>query len=225
LICVISQFRDKKEELKGCGFEHKLNIILHGLPGTGKSTAIQAIASYLRRDIYYVDLKDAKTNEDLNMIFEHVNKNFPGNSIICIEDIDAMCDVVKRRSTTIKEENCTSVISSGKSKVTLDYLLNILQGTLTIEDSIFIVTTNHFDLLDPAFVRDGRFDIKIEFKLCDHYQIDAIYSKLLRRSVPPAILSRIKEDKHSPAEILYHIKNYIFQSDKSDEEILGRFLE
>ena len=223
LMNAVTQFRDKKDILSSLGLQNKLNILLYGCAGTGKTSTIQAIATYLKRDIYYVDLKHAKTNEDLQMIFEYVNKTVPSSGLIILEDIDCMTEVVKRRKKS-QELSTTDVMNSSQCKVTLDYFLNILQGTLTIYDSIFIVTTNHYEELDPAFTRDGRFEVKIEFKLCDHYQMDALYQRILGRPIPNGLLSQISEDKHSPASLIYHIKNYIFQSEKSDEEILAPFI-
>lgn len=220
LVSCLSQFRDKKDVIRSLGLPNKLNILLYGAPGVGKSTAIQAVATYLRKDIYYVDLKDAVTNADLQMIFEYVNKNVANGGIVVLEDVDAMTDVVLKRTGAEKTSNYDQ-----KSKLTLDYFLNVLQGTLTLDDSIFIVTTNHIQHLDPAFYRDGRFDVKIELKFCDHYQMNAIYHKILNRDIPLALMKRIPEDKFSPASLIFHVKNYIFVPDTPDEEILAPFLD
>lgn len=219
LVSCLSQFRDKKDVIRSLGLPNKLNILLHGAPGTGKSTGIQAVATYLRKDIYYVDLKNAVTNEDLQMIFEYVNKSVASGGIVVLEDIDAMTNVVLKRT----DETRTSVYDQ-KSKLTLDYFLNVLQGTLTMDDSIFIVTTNHITHLDPAFYRDGRFDVKIELKFCDHYQMNCIYHRILNRDIPPSLIKRIPEDKFSPASLIFHVKNYIFVPETLDEEILAPFL-
>jgi ATP-dependent 26S proteasome regulatory subunit len=48
------------------------------------------------------------------------------------------------------------------NKVTLSCILNILDGSYTPEDVIFILTTNHIDKLDEAIRRDGRTDVKLE---------------------------------------------------------------
>ena len=224
LLTSLDQFRNKKEMLEALGLPNKLNILLYGQPGTGKSTAIQTVATYLGRDIYYLDLKNAVTNQDLQTMFEYVNKNVQNGGIIVIEDIDAMTDVVLKRETS-SEARVNQLVSSGDANLSLEYLLNILQGTLTLDDSIFIVTTNHIDHLDPAFYRDGRFDVKIELKLADHYQIQSIYQKFLNRRIPDALLARIPENKYAPASVIFHIKDYLFAAEVSDEEILARFME
>ena len=224
LLTSLDQFRNKKEMLESLGLPNKLNILLYGEPGTGKSTAIQAVATYLARDIYYLDLKNAVTNQDLQTMFEYVNKNVQNGGIIVIEDIDAMTDVVLKREGS-SEARVNQLISSGDANLSLEYLLNILQGTLTLDDSIFIVTTNHIDHLDPAFYRDGRFDVKIELKLADHFQIQSIYQKFLNRRIPDVLLARIPENKYAPASVIFHVKDYLFAAEVPDEEILARFME
>lgn len=235
LISSLFQFRNKKNILKSFGIQNKLNILLYGLPGTGKSSTIQAVATYLQRDIYYIDLKNAETNEDLQFIFEYVNNNVQNGGIIVLEDIDAMTNIVLQRKfvdnsnnslvNKSREISINDLVNSENNKLSLEYLLNILQGTLTIDISIFIVTTNHFDKLDPAFYRSGRFDVKIELKLCDHFQIMSIYKKMFNRDINKELLSKIKEDKYSPADVIYHLKDYIFCDNVSDEEILKQFIE
>ena len=224
LLNSLSQFRDNKTVLSELGLQNKLNILLYGNPGTGKSTTIQAVATYLQKDIYYIDLQKVLFNEDLQVLFEFVNKNVQKGGIIVIEDIDAMTNVVLKRQVDISEYKINDLINNQKSKLSLEYLLNILQGTLTIDDSIFIVTTNHIDHLDPAFYRDGRFDVKIELKLCNHYQIKCIYFRMLKKELPEDIIRKISENKYSPASIIYHIKNHIFDSDIDPEIIMKPFL-
>ena len=226
LINSLDQFKYEKKTLKELGLPNKLNVLLHGLPGTGKSTAILAIATYLNRDIYYIDLKNATTNDDLRMMFEHVNKHVQNGGIIVIEDIDAMTSVVlDRKNKDTTELNVNGIMASSTDSLSLEYLLNILQGTLTMDDSIFIVTTNYINHLDPAFYRDGRFDVNIELKLCDHYQVDQIYEKYIKRKIRSDILKSIPEDKFSPANIIFHVKDYIFNKAVPDEKILAKFIQ
>jgi ATP-dependent 26S proteasome regulatory subunit len=214
LLSSLTLFRDKKKILKDMGFPNKLNILLHGPPGTGKSTTIQAVATYLQKDIYYMDLNRIKKNEEIQQMIEYVNKSVNNGGIIVIEDIDAMTDIVKSRDIEVDEKT----IDTLEEGITLEYLLNILQGTLTMEDSIFIITTNYIEKLDKALYRAGRFDVNLKLELCDHYQIKNIYKKLLGKEISIQVLNLIDEYKYSPAEIIYHLKNYIFE-EKSDKEI------
>ena len=226
LMSSLTQFRDKKKLLKELGLQNKLNILLYGEPGTGKSTTIQAVATYLQKNIYYIDIQKAVLNEDLLMLFEYVNKNVPNGGIVVIEDIDAMTKVVHKRTAECSQDITVTDLVAGQTKtLTLEFFLNILQGTLTADDSIFIVTTNHLETLDPAFYRDGRFDVKIQLKLCDRFQIGQIYKRMMGKELDKSVLERIKEDKYSPASVIFRVKNFLFNSRAKPDEIMKPFLD
>lgn len=220
----LDMFKNKGDAMRAFGLQNKYNLLLYGEPGTGKTTTIEAVANYLKKDIYYINLLNVDTNEDLHMIFEYVNKNIPNSGIIIMEDIDAMTNVVLKRTNELCEYKVNDIINNQKCKLTLEYFLNILQGTLTIDNSVFIVTTNHIEHLDPAFYRDGRFDVKIELKLCDKFQIGAIYQKMMGKVLPQDILDKVIENKFSPATIIYHIKKYVFCTDIEAVEIMKPFI-
>lgn len=237
LLKTLQLFRDKKEHMKLLGIENKLNILLYGSPGTGKSTTIQAVATFLQRDLYFLDLKQINTNEQLMFICEYVNKNIKNSGIIVIEDIDAMTPIVLKRNYSnlvegenvdLKEkpklENTTQIIASKDQQLTLEFFLNILQGTLTLEDSIFIITTNHYKDLDPAFVRDNRFDLTMELGYCDHYQIENIFKDFFGRNISQNILKKIPEYEYPPCSIIAQFKNYLYE-EKEDEEIMRPFFK
>ena len=212
LVNVLSRFKNCGHLYEKYGLPNKLGILLHGHPGTGKSTTIQVIGSYLQKNVYCVDLSSVQSNEELQMIFDEIN-NALGGGIIVFEDIDAMTSIVHNR----KNNN----VSEG-AKLTLDYFLNLLQGSLTRDGTIFIATTNHIEKLDPAFYRIGRFDVNIEMKKCDSYQIATIFEKFVGRHIDKETLNKIESEKFTPAEIIFHLVNFI-DSDEPDDEIMKNF--
>jgi len=79
------------------------------------------------------------------------------NTIIVIEDIDVcMATRVRKR----KEGESKGDKTEG---VTLSGLLNVLDGAMTPDNQIFIMTTNHPENLDPALLRNGRVDVHMKF--------------------------------------------------------------
>lgn len=206
LTTTLDHFKNKKDLFHKFGFDYKLNLLLYGLPGCGKSTCIQVVATYLGKDIYYINLNNVSTNAELKMLCEYVVKNVVNGGVIVMEDFDAMTNIALKRTKDYKNTEI-------KNGLTLEYFLNLLQGTLTMKESIFIITTNHIDHLDPAFYRDARFDQRIEFKLANHFQIKTIYQKLLDKEIPDEVLKRIPQYKYSPAKIIYLLKEYIFNPD------------
>ena len=223
LLSVLSKFKSNKELLKSLGLPNKLCVMLDGLPGTGKSSTILTIASYLKKDIYYLSFGDTiETNEDLQMIFDHVVKNCNGG-IIVAEDIDAVGSLLHSRNGQLIE-NATKTMETRTQKLSLAYVLNLLQGTITPDNLIFIATTNHIEKLDPAFYRHGRFDVRITFKLSDHYQLNKIYNKFFQRNIPHSLIKRIQENKFTPAQFIFTIKDYLSE-DFTDDIILEDFLD
>lgn len=152
----LSYFLCNGEEYLKRDKPHNLGILLYGKPGCGKTRFIFQMACVLDLNIYYVNLSDF--NNDNDFLESMIKIKTP--SIILFEDIDR-CD-----SLSIKEENEHSSRSDLESKtgVSMSTLLNTLDGLLSQEDQIVIATTNHLEKLDPALTRDGRFDIKSEFK-------------------------------------------------------------
>ncbi len=210
---VLNRFKYNKNVYTNLGLPYKFGALLYGEPGTGKSSAINAIASFLQKDIYYLDLTNVKTNDDLKLLFNRVNKEKSTNGIIVIEDIDAMTDVVKART-----------IETVNTELTLECFLNLLQGTLTQDGTTFLITTNHIENLDPAFYRDGRFDIKLNLTACDHYQMNTIYSKFFNKQIPKELLVKLPEEKITPASFIQEMLPYILSPETEDSKILKKFI-
>jgi hypothetical protein len=222
---LLHTFKNNKQKFQKLGLPNKLGILLHGKPGCGKTSTVIATATYLQKDIYYLNLNGVKTNEELSMLFDYVIKETSTSGIIVMEDIDAMTQVVHKReeSNGCRAPTAAELISAADDPLTLEYFLNILQGTLTRENSVFIATTNHLNVLDPAFYRPGRFDIKIEMKPADHYQIEEIYKTFFERPINNDILEKIPEYTYTPAEFIFKFAEFILNPNASDEEILQEF--
>lgn len=227
------------------GIPRKLGILAHGIPGTGKTSTILSIATYLNLDIYYVRLNEVKTCKELKKLFDKVSKENTKNGMIVLEDIDAMIDIVKKReyrsssslsvhsdhsglsrdteiqtygsrSTTenqMEQTSLSSILSKEDEPITLEYLLNILDGTLCNENNIFVITTNHKESLDPALYRKGRIDVDIEFKKCDHYQMKEIISNIMEQDIADTLLDKIPEDTYTPAQIIFQCLEYYYNRD------------
>ena len=106
------------------------------------------------------------------------------------------------------------------SEVTLSGLLNALDSVTSEEGRITFATTNHIEALDPALIRAGRMDVKIEYKLATEYQIEQTFLRFFERTFVqsqadgsasssahvqaprPSFLSGFSDDKMSTAEEL-----------------------
>ncbi|MGE5370251.1 MAG: AAA family ATPase [Chloroflexota bacterium] len=129
------------------GIPWKLGIVLHGPPGTGKTSLIHALASDFGFDIKYI-----KSLHGLGAAF----RTGTTNDLFVIEDIDTISGGLSREG--VKELRGEEPARAAP----LHEILNAMDGMQTPDGLKFIVTTNHLDRLDPAIVRPGRIDEVIE---------------------------------------------------------------
>lgn len=155
--------RDLYEQLN---IIHKTGILLYGAPGTGKTSISKAIAKELDTDLYVVNMGDFN-EEQIERIKTEMDNCDEDTSVILLEDIDCIFST----RYNLKTEN---------QQKAAQLLLQFLDGVFSIPNTVFIATTNHIENLDPALIRDGRFDMKIEMKnlsketatkMCKHFKL------------------------------------------------------
>ncbi|CCG80927.1 Mitochondrial chaperone BCS1 [Taphrina deformans PYCC 5710] len=129
------------------GIPYRRGYLLHGPPGSGKSSFIYALAGELEYNICVLNLSERGLTDDR---LNHLLSNIPDRSIMLLEDIDA----------AFSGRSQSSEGGYSRSNVTFSGLLNALDGVASAEERIIFMTTNHEDQLDPALIRPGRVDIK-----------------------------------------------------------------
>lgn len=148
-----SIIKETKEFLESADWYHDRGIpyqkgyLLYGTPGNGKTSLVLALASKFNRDIYIMKIAGTTDNS-----FRDLIAKVPKHSIVLIEDID--CFFVKRKSQV--EANII------ESNLTFSGFLNAIDGVTGSNGRILIMTTNNIQDLDPALIRPGRIDRKIE---------------------------------------------------------------
>lgn len=152
------------------------------------------------------------------------NSDIDSTDFINNQNCNQTCSSEQIGPSEQSEPTVIQLMKSTKSKLTLEYFLNILQGTLTVDDFICIITTNHLDKLDSAFIREGRFNVQIELTSCDHYQITQIFNDFIGRPINQEVLDKIIEFKYPPVSIMTRCAEFLCRRLEPDNIIMEPFL-
>lgn len=144
------------------GINYKRTYMFEGLPGSGKSSLIYAIASKYNKKLAICNFN--KNIDDISFI--NMLKELPQDSILVIEDID--CIFQERKNN-----------DDYKNMITFSGLLNGLDGITTPSGLITIITSNYKDRLDNALVRPGRVDYVIKFNTITKEQIRQMFKRYM----------------------------------------------
>lgn len=143
------------------GIRPPKGVILYGSPGTGKTLLAKAVANQTSATFLRVvgsELIQKYLGDGPKLVrelFRVAEEHAP--SIVFIDEIDAV-------GTKRYDSN-----SGGEREIqrTMLELLNQLDGFDSRGDVKVIMATNRIETLDPALIRPGRIDRKIEFPLPD----------------------------------------------------------
>lgn len=144
----VKDFLQRQQWYIDRGIPYRRGYLLHGPPGSGKSSFIQALAGELDYSVAMVNLSELGVTDD-KLAF--LLTKLPERTILLLEDVDSA--FINRAARGADGYNGPTVTFSG--------LLNALDGLSASEERIAFLTTNHIELLDPALIRPGRVDMLI----------------------------------------------------------------
>ena len=164
----VAGLEDEKEELKeivdflkapkkytAVGARIPKGVILVGPPGTGKTLLAKAVAGEAGVPFFsisgsdFVEMFVGVGASRVRDLFEDAKKNAP--CIVFIDEIDA---VARRRGSGLGGGH-------DEREQTLNQMLVEMDGFGVNEGIIVMAATNRVDILDPAILRPGRFDRKV----------------------------------------------------------------
>ena len=145
LLVDATRFLNSAEWHAARGIPWRRGYLIYGPPGTGKTSLVKALAGALGLDMAVIGLASPKLDDGtLGRLFA----NAPLHSVLLMEDVDAAF--------------CQRDHGEQASQVTFSGLLNAIDGVMSQEGHLLFMTTNHVDRLDPALIRPGRIDVRIE---------------------------------------------------------------
>lgn len=148
------------EKAKKYGVQVPNGMLLYGPPGCGKTYIAKKFAEEAGYNFYFVKASDVSSiyvsggEQKIGELFTEAENNSP--AIICFDEIDAIMPTRKGGSVA-GTDHLNSRVN--------EYLTQINNCS---ERGIFVIgTTNRHNLIDPAVLRTGRLDFKIEVGLPD----------------------------------------------------------
>jgi len=177
LVDTINTFFASREMYQQHGIPWNLKILLYGPPGTGKSSIVKMIASEWNRNLF--ECTGGKNGKFIpNAITDHGDQII--HPLFSISDIDKYPSLINEPDIDMNKENAKDEMLAYKQ--TFSSMINALDGILSGEGRIIIMTTNHIEKFSPTILRPGRVDLKMEIGYVtvdvfrkyvhDFYQID-----------------------------------------------------
>lgn len=138
---------------------YKYVCLFHGLPGTGKTSMVRALASRFQYNLCLV--KHAQDMDDTSL--ERMLQRLRKKSFLVFEDVDCLFDQREIR---------------GKNNLSYSGILNMLDGVGKYDKLVVFFTTNRLHELDAAFKR--RVDLFIEFGAARQVEVVEMYRRFFQ---------------------------------------------
>lgn len=157
----VVEFLKYPKKFEGVGAKIPKGVLLVGPPGTGKTLLARAVAGEAKAPFFsisgseFVEMFVGVGASRVRDLFNKAKKNAP--CIIFIDEIDA---VGRRRGSGMGGGH-------DEREQTLNQILVEMDGFEQGQNVIVLAATNRSDVLDPALLRPGRFDRRVNIELPD----------------------------------------------------------
>jgi transitional endoplasmic reticulum ATPase len=144
-------------------------ILLYGKPGTGKTLLAKAVAN--ESGVNFISIKGpqlisryvGESERGVRETFRKAKHAAP--TILFLDEIDSL---IPRRGSSSTDAHVTERVIS--------QFLTEMDGIEELKGVVVLAATNRLDLVDPAILRSGRFDLLFELPMPDEKTREEIFS-------------------------------------------------
>lgn len=164
-------------------------ILLYGAPGCGRTSIIKALIREYNAYAMYLPSLDI-----IPGLCYHWSTLLHRDDLlkfIIVEDVD--CTLFNRQKVYKEEKKEISARGyeiEKKQPVSLSEVLNTIDGMCSPNNTVFIFTTNHIEELDPALIRPGRMDLRMEIKPVCEETFNKFLKKFYKKELPEGFKCR-----------------------------------
>jgi transitional endoplasmic reticulum ATPase len=153
---------------RACNTHPAKGILLYGKPGTGKTLLAKAVAN--ESGVNFISIKGpqlinryvGESERGVREIFRKAKQAAP--TILFLDEVDSL---IPRRGSSSTDGHVTERVIS--------QFLTEMDGIEELKGVVVLAATNRLDLVDPAILRSGRFDLLFELPLPDESTREEIF--------------------------------------------------
>ena len=158
-------------------------------------------------------VKKRETKKSNNIIDSNDSNENMGQDKNTIIQNKLLNKIAKKMDDDHVESLVVDIDKSNNDKITLSFILNIIDGIRETPGRILIITSNNYESLDPALIRPGRIDMTLEMKNASVDVIKEMYNHYYSDVIPEEIEKKLCDRVISPAKIV----NLRLENEKKDE--------
>jgi SpoVK/Ycf46/Vps4 family AAA+-type ATPase len=203
------------------GLAYKRGYILHGPPGTGKSSLIKAVANEYSLEVFNIELENIKTNTQLMKLITDINYKVKNKKyILCFEDIDRT-DFIKSINNPHYEHYKMSGLHRG---ISMSTFINILDGLVDTHGRILIMTANEMKDINNlgVMIRPGRIDKLVKVDYCDNDQLCRMFKLFVQDKEINESKITISPNTITPADFIKTLQLHCNTPDKILDYLYGK---
>ncbi|TXG49137.1 hypothetical protein EZV62_025012 [Acer yangbiense] len=160
-----------KDNLSSFGLRPTKGVLLHGPPGTGKTSLAQLCAHDIGVNLFTVNGPEivsqnyGESEQAIHRVFDSASQAAP--AVVFIDELDAIAPARKDGGEELSQRMVAT-------------LLNLIDGISRVEGLLVIAATNRPDSIEPALRRPGRLDREIEIGVPSPVQrLDILHTLLI----------------------------------------------